>query len=98
MSAVFDASNDHLTDVTTFCETDRVVEVRFADHVGLVHVDAIPRQARFDTQNLERVITKWLRARLLQSTPQSARVGVINNQVKTVFSSMRSVNNYHLCL
>ena len=63
VSAVLDPHDDLLTDVTAFRVTHRIVEIRFSDDVGFIHVATETSDAGFDSQDLECVLTHRLCAR-----------------------------------
>src|SRR5881394_1334849 len=90
---MFDANNDLLTGVTAFGKADRVVEIGFVDYGVVIHVDAVARYARFDSQNLLRRLVDRHGPCLLKLFPPRVPLCLGHDDVETFLGSMGGWKN-----
>src|SRR5262249_29126362 len=46
VTAMLDAHDNFLADITALSETDGIIKIRFGHHIGLIHINAVTRKAR----------------------------------------------------
>src|SRR5437762_276205 len=95
MPAMLDADDDLLPRITALGKTDRMIEVGFIHHCRTVDIYAVTRNAGFDPEYLDRIITDLYRTGVDQCLSQVSYVRNFDEQVETLFGRVRVANDRH---
>src|SRR6185369_12004835 len=87
--------DDLLTNVTAFRVAHRLIEICLGNDIRLIHILSETSDARFNSQDLERVLADRLSARIFESLLELSLSRRVDDDVESNFTGVTSANDRH---